>query len=181
MKSVNVDGVKNVLENITNHVNFIYISSSAAAKDSDYGKTKAQGEELVKNYFKDKPYGGFALRTKGFTPYFSPSYKSFVDYANWVLTGAVHIEDVVEAVRLCLQKPKQDFEMFVVDGKQDFTEEEQSTWSEDVLKEKYPQAKEFISTLTIPSKSPSYSDSKNMVGYVPSHGFSKVVEEFLKK
>ena len=182
MQSVNVDGVKNVLESIWNPLNFIFISSSAAKNTkSPYGKTKAQAEKIVEYYATAQKQGAFALRTKGFTPYYSPSYKQFIDYANWAITGSVHILDVVKAVDLCLKNPRLTYEMFVVDGKQDFTPQDQKKWSKQNLLKKYPEALDLVNELTIPKSAPTYSKPENSVGYEPSFGFSKVVDEFLKK
>src|SRR5690606_36375405 len=89
MWQVNVVGDKNVFK-ILQRKKFIYISSSAAAKDSSYGKSKLAAELIVEQYSHQFPVSTYALRTKGFTPFNSPSYKSFLDYANWNLTGAVH-------------------------------------------------------------------------------------------
>lgn len=179
MRKVNVEGVENVLQTLKPQ-KFIYISSSSASKPTDYGLSKLAGEQLVEAYSKNNPNTqNYILRTKGFTPFTSPSYKNFLDYANWNLSGAVHIQDVVQAVKCCLTDNNPGTPRMLITGRDEFTDLEKQNWGLDILLQKYPQAQDLIHQLTIPATAPVYGDFSNPVGYSPKYGFSQVVQEWV--
>lgn len=181
MFDVNVKGVFNVLETIKDHKckEYILISSSSAKNvKTEYGKTKFLSEKVLESFCQGNGINGYALRTRGFTPYYSKYYKNFIDYANWVLTGAVHIKDVVSCIDLCLNKKSKNFEEILVDGKDCLSPKEREKWGKEMLKNKYPKYAKFIEELTVLEKVPVYQNQSNSVGYSPSFGINELFLEY---
>lgn len=182
MFKVNVDGVSNVLNclSLTKTRHFIYISSSSAKNSTTlYGRSKQMGEKIVESFVSSHGFKAYALRTRGFTPYYSKAYSKFEDYANWVFSGAVHIKDVVNCIDLCVKNPTDNYELFLVDGKNDFSKEELNNWNVKMIKDKYPDHLELINKLSIPKNPPQYQEVINFPGYKPSFGISYLFEEYI--
>jgi len=179
MTRVNVEGVQNILTKLKTSKtrNFIYISSSSATKRKNlYGMTKYLGEQIVDLFSKKEGFNAYSLRTRGFTPFYSMSYNNYIDFANWFLSGAVHIQDVVNTVKHCINKPNQkSHKILLVDGKSDYTEQELSNWKKEIFIEKYKKDfNEEISLLNIVK--PSYTlDHNNIIS--PSIGISEVLKD----
>lgn len=178
MYKVNVEGLFNVLSKVKNFkspTNFIYISSSSAKNiNSEYGKTKFLGEQLVESF--TKTYNNiittsFALRTRGFTPFYSAAYKGdLIPYLNWVCTGAVHIDDVIECVYLAQKSTLKGYHQFLVDGKNDIDPNQKMDWGKELLLKKYPNRSDIINKLTLENSFPHYTEEKNVLNYRPQKG-----------
>ncbi|MCJ7623585.1 MAG: NAD(P)-dependent oxidoreductase, partial [Anaerolineaceae bacterium] len=112
----------------------IHISSESVGDwSSIYGHTKVLGEEVARTYAKRHGLQVLILRPRAFIPYWNKTvYQSFVEWARWFWPGAVHINDVSQAViqainLLAHQSLPAPLALFV-DGAYEYTDEDLSTW-----------------------------------------------------
>jgi nucleoside-diphosphate-sugar epimerase len=133
---LNVTGTFNVFEAAARAgiSKVVYLSStSVRSRDSLYGHTKVLGEEIARTYAARHAMQVIMLRPRGFIPQWNRSvYASFVEWAQWFWRGAVHIDDVVQAVlqsldvlqTQALQAPL----TLVVDGAYEYTDDDLDHW-----------------------------------------------------
>jgi NAD(P)-dependent dehydrogenase (short-subunit alcohol dehydrogenase family) len=78
----------------------VYISSTSVRNwSSVYGHTKVLGEEVARAYAQRHRMRVITLRPRAFIPPWNREvYRSFVEWARWFWRGAVHIDDVSQAV-----------------------------------------------------------------------------------
>jgi nucleoside-diphosphate-sugar epimerase len=78
----------------------VYISSTSVANWAGvYGHTKVLGEEVARAYAARHRLSVITLRPRAFIPPWNREvYRSFVEWAKWFWRGAVHIDDVSQAV-----------------------------------------------------------------------------------
>jgi nucleoside-diphosphate-sugar epimerase len=133
---LNVTGTFNVFEAAARAgiSKFIYLSStSARSRDSVYGHTKVLGEEVARTYAARHAMQVIILRPRGFIPHWNRAvYTSFVEWAQWFWRGAVHIDDVAQAVLRSLDVLQaQTLEaplILVVDGAYEYTDDDLANW-----------------------------------------------------
>jgi nucleoside-diphosphate-sugar epimerase len=112
----------------------VYISSeSVSDRFGVYGHTKVLGEEIAHTYAHRHGQQVIILRPRAFIPYWNRAvYQSFVDWAKWFWPGAVHIDDVRQAVVQALDLlARQSFSaplVLDVDGAYDYTVEDLRAW-----------------------------------------------------
>ncbi len=112
----------------------VYISSTSIRdRTSLYGHSKVLGEELACTYAARHGLHVVVLRPRGFIPSWNTVvYHSFVEWAQWFWRGAVHIEDVGQAVMqsIALTQTMSMAEalILVVDGAYEYTAEDLATW-----------------------------------------------------
>jgi len=112
----------------------VHISSESVQDWSGiYGHTKVLGEEMVRAYAKRHGVEIITLRPRAFIPYWNKTvYQSFLEWAQWFWKGAVHINDVSQAViqsidllaRQSISAPL----TLNVDGGYEYTAEDLSAW-----------------------------------------------------
>jgi nucleoside-diphosphate-sugar epimerase len=133
---LNVKGTENVVHCWTEgrFENLLYISSSSVLKTASYyGETKRQAEACITQAALDHQLQAISLRPRGFIPHTNRSvYDSFQSWAQYFYTGAVHIDDVVQAVVEALRvlpgiEPGEN-PAFMVDRLPDFNDLEVETW-----------------------------------------------------
>lgn len=127
---LNVTGTFNVFEAALekNIKNIIFISSeSVDDKQSIYGWTKGLSEQIAQRYCDVHHLNVLTLRPRAFIPYWNHDvYQSFIEWAKWYWKGAVHINDVAQAVLrgidlLSSQRLNQHL-ILPVDGAYEYTE-----------------------------------------------------------
>jgi len=103
---LNVIGSFNVFEAaLRAGVAHIVNNSSSSADDDEgiYGSSKKMVEEMAASYAQLTDLEIITLRPRAFIPHWNKDvYASFVDWAKWFWPGAVHIDDVAEAVMLAI-------------------------------------------------------------------------------
>ncbi len=101
---LNVTGTFNVFQAAleSNIKNIIFISSeSVSNKNGLYGWTKVLSEQIAQRYFESNHLNVLTLRPRAFIPYWNQDvYKSYIEWVKWYWKGAVHINDVAQAVIL---------------------------------------------------------------------------------
>src|SRR5262249_51270128 len=133
---LNVTGTFNVFEAAAQAevANVVYLSSTSVRnRESVYGHTKVVGEEIARTYAGRHAMHVVILRPRGFIPHWNRAvYASFVEWLQWFWRGAVHIDDVAEAVvqsidllaRTRLEAPL----VLPVDGAYEYTEDDLAHW-----------------------------------------------------
>ena len=126
---LNVTGTFNVFEAAAQAGldKVVYISSTSIRNTTSlYGHTKVLGEEMARTYAARHGMNIVILRPRGFIPHWNRSvYGSFVEWAQWFWRGAVHIDDMAQAVLQSLDllaaKPLEQPLILVVDGAYEYT------------------------------------------------------------
>jgi len=133
---LNVTGTFNVFEAAVQASisNVVYISSTSVRnRESVYGHTKVLGEEIARTYAGRHGMNVVMLRPRGFIPHWNRAvYNSFVDWVRWFWRGAVHIDDVAEAVvqsidLLAMTRLEAPLAL-TVDGAYEYTAEDLANW-----------------------------------------------------
>ena len=133
---LNVNGTFNVfqaaLEKGINKI--VYISSTSVLdRFGIYGHSKVLGEEIALAYQKRHQMQVITLRPGAFIPYWNKDvYASFADFAKWYWKGAVHIQDVKQAVlksiKLLSENETGQIPPLFVDGKYEYTAQDLQNW-----------------------------------------------------
>jgi nucleoside-diphosphate-sugar epimerase len=190
---LNVTGTFNVFEAAARAgiSKCIYISStSARGRESLYGHTKVLGEEVARTYAARHAMQVIVLRPRGFIPHWNRSvYGSFVEWAQWFWRGAVHIDDVAQAVwRSLVVLQTQTLEApltLVVDGAYEYTDDDLANWDTggpgstfrqyyaayEALARQYglrPEDKPFKYDIT---------ETQRWLGYAPSYSLRHLLQE----
>ncbi len=195
---LNVTGTFNVLEAAAKAgiKKFVFISSTSAGdKYGLYGHTKVLGEEMCRAYAARHGMNIIILRPRAFIPSWNKSvYKDFSEWANWFMRGAVHVDDVKQAVLksitllstgIALQDPAP---VLVVDGAYDYTPADLNEWDKDgagsTFKKYYPAHHALaVNTGLDPAKKPKVLDislTRKIIGYAPRYSLKNLLEELAK-
>jgi UDP-glucose 4-epimerase len=170
----------------------INISSSSAedALDSFYGTTKVVGEATASYFANTTEMNIVTLRPRAFIPHWDTSvYSSFVEWAQWFWRGAVHINDVVNAVGCALKyldhNEKVPYLCATIDGAYEFTACDLEHWDKEgagsTFKKYYPEhfdlaVKYGLDPALKPTKSNDTSAQKEL-GYHPAYSLRDLLEE----
>ena len=136
---LNVTGTFNVFEAAARAgiAKIVYISSTSIRNQhSVYGHTKVLGEEIAHTYVARHAMQVVTLRPRGFIPHWNrATYASFVEWAQWFWGGAVHIDDVAQAVLksldlLATTRLERNL-VLVVDGAYEYTDDNLQRWDVD--------------------------------------------------
>ncbi|GAB4450633.1 MAG: hypothetical protein Kow0031_33140 [Anaerolineae bacterium] len=115
----------------------VFISSTSIFDEEGfYGPTKIIGETLARYYATQRGLNIITLRPRAFIPHWNRGvYGSFVEWARWFWSGAVHISDVAQAVLLSLERlsagPLPEPLFLNVDGAYDFSDDDLRHWDAD--------------------------------------------------
>jgi nucleoside-diphosphate-sugar epimerase len=192
---INVTGTFNLLEAAAQaHIGrFVFVSSSSANNPkSFYGHSKVLAEETCKSFTVMHPdLSVIRLRPRAFIPHWNRDvYKTFADWAKWFWGGAVHINDVnqalVKSVQLLAKEKVNDCPMLIVDGKHDYTLPELRDWDAkgpgSTFKARYGQHYHDLAVRNglDPAQKPSVldiSETTKRIGYVPTYSLENLLQE----
>lgn len=193
---LNVTGTFNVFQAaLENNVkNIIFISSeNVADKNGMYGWTKILSEKIAQRYFDNHQLNVLTLRPRAFIPYWNQAvYQSFVEWAKWYWKGAVHINDVAQAVingiDLLAKKPLSQHLILPVDGAYEYIESDLLNWDKNGRGETFKKYYEKFYDKAIsfgldPSLKPTkqdISETKKWLGYVPKYSLMNLLEDLSK-
>lgn len=193
---VNVTGTFNIFQTAVEAKvkNIIFISSEAVAEQQgNYGWTKVLGEEIAQRYMQNHHLNVLTLRPRAFIPYWNKEvYSSFVEWAKWFWNGAVHINDVAQAVlqgiNLLSSKSLHQPITLPVDGAYEYTEKDLQQWDKTgagtTFKKYY--AKYYDLALhhgLNPAAKPTIQDissTKQWLGYAPHYSLMSLLEDLSK-
>lgn len=192
---INVTGTFNILEAARQaHIGrFVFISSTSVNDpESFYGHTKILAEAACQAFTVTDPEMSIVrLRPRAFIPHWNREvYSSFVEWAKWFWGGAVHIDDVsqavVKSIQLLARTKVSSCPVFVVDGKYDYTQEELKSWDQDgpgsTFRKRYGDHYHdlAVSKGLDPAIKPNVLDSSQttaQLGYVPTYSIKNLLEE----
>lgn len=170
---LNVTGTFNVLQAAIDAgvKKFIFISSTSVDdKNGLYGNTKIIGETMVTAYAERYPEVEFiTLRPRAFIPSWNKQvYKNFVEWANWFMKGAVHIDDFKSAILTALDhRPAVKAPIYVIDGAYGHV----NTPADIALMQ------EFGLDATRNPKILDIPDEQKLPGYQPQYSMKNLLEE----
>jgi nucleoside-diphosphate-sugar epimerase len=190
---LNVTGTFNVFEAAARAgvKQVVFISSTSIRnRYSLYGHTKVLGEEIAHTYAVRHAMQVVTLRPRGFIPHWNRvTYASFIEWAQWFWRGAVHIDDVTQAVLksldLLARSALQRDLVLVVDGAYDYTDEDLQQWDchgpGTTFRKYYPQyydlaVRHGLDPATKPHKL-EMTATQQWLGYVPRYSLRHLLEE----
>ena len=193
---LNVTGTFNVFEAAAQAgiSNVVYISSTSVRnRDSVYGYTKVLGEEIARTYANRHAMNVVMLRPRGFIPHWNRAvYDSFVDWLQWFWRGAVHIDDVAEALihsidlltTMRLEAPL----ALPVDGAYEYTDEDLANWDAQgpgsTFRHYYGAYEDLVRRYgLVPEEKPfkyDLSETRRWLGYTPRYSLMNALRELAR-
>lgn len=193
---VNVTGTFNVFQAAAemNINKIIFISSEAVSdKNGSYGWTKVLGEEIAQRYAQNYHLNVLTLRPRAFIPFWNKEvYSSFVEWCAWYWRGAVHINDVAQAVLqgidLLSTKTLSDHLVLPVDGAYEYTQNDLQNWDKcgpgTTFKKYYEKYYDLVIRYGLdPAIKPTIQDissTKQWLGYEPRYSLMNLLEDLSK-
>lgn len=188
---VNVTGTFNVFELAARASiqNVIFISSTSVMDtDTFYGQTKILGEQVATLYAERHGLNVITLRPRAFIPHWNTEvYSSFVEWAKWFWGGAVHINDVAQAVmkslKLITTTRLPHPLILTVDGAYEYTDADLAAWDESgaTFKKYYAEYEELARQHGLdPTAKPTrldISETQHWLGYQPTYSLKNLLEE----
>ena len=190
---LNVTGAFNVFEAASRAdvSKVIYLSStSIRSRDSLYGHTKVLGEEIARTYAARHAMQVIMLRPRGFIPHWNRAvYASFVEWAQWFWRGAVHIEDVTQAVLRSLEIVRTQTLnaplTLVVDGAYEYTDDDLANWDAagpgSTFRRYYAAYEALARQYGLPPEEKPFkydiAETRERLGYAPGYGLRQLLEE----
>lgn len=189
---LNMTGTFNLLQGCRENgiKKFLFVSSTSVDEGpSFYGLSKRLGEELCREYSQYNGLDVLSIRPRAFIPHTNRNvYSSYLEWAKWFAKGAIHIDDVAQALNRAVQylfgSETVLFDSVEIDGKHDLNNEDIARWEKEgwsaFLQSRFPQYVDQLSRIDFaPNTPPTYKDNSKahaLIGYVPDFGF----EEMLK-
>jgi nucleoside-diphosphate-sugar epimerase len=193
---LNVTGTFNVFQAAaeTGVTRIIYLSSTSQGdRFGIYGHTKVLGEEIAQTYRSRHNMDVIVLRPSAFIPWWNRTvYPSFEGWAQWYWKGAVHIDDVEQAVLKSLALLKSgrldSVPTLYVDGKYEYTTEELDHWDSDgpgtTFARHYTAYSEVARRYGLdPTLQPTVFDiepTRQWLGYTPRYSFLSLLQDLEK-
>jgi len=172
----------------------VYLSSTSVANWAGvYGHTKVLGEEIARAYAQRHRMNVITLRPRAFIPPWNRQvYRSFVEWARWFWRGAVHIEDVsqavVRAIELLERGPLPTPLVLTVDGAYEYTDEDLRNWDKEgpgtTFRKYYAEYYDLAVRLGLdPAKRPEKLDiteTRRWLGYEPQYSLKTLLAELVR-
>lgn len=170
----------------------IFISSTSIdERFGIYGHTKVLCEEMVRAYVARHGMSIVTLRPRAFIPHWNRKiYASYIEWANWFWGGAVHIDDVAQAVMRAVEyleaEPEPGDPLFLtVDGAYEYTDDDLKNWDFDgagtTFKKHYPGYFEIVTKYGFdPGRKPKrldISETRRLLEYEPRFSLKNLLEE----
>lgn len=191
---LNVTGTFNLLQAAADAGmrKFIFISSTSIDERFGlYGHTKVIGEEMVRAYADRHGMQIVTLRPRAFIPHWNRViYNSYIEWAKWFWGGAVHIDDVAQAVLRSVefldQSPNLHEPLFLtVDGAYEYSEEELNNWDSngpgETFKGRYGAYVDLVCRHGLePAKKPKIldiSETRRVLKYDPQYSLKNLLSE----
>ena len=191
---LNVAGTFNVFQTaLESGIDKILFISSTSIDDrfSIYGHTKFLGKGLARAYTARHKMNILTLRPRAFIPHWNRHiYKNYLEWAQWFWGGAVHIDDVAQAVLkgieyLSAGTPSGEPLFLTVDGAYEYTDEDLKNWDKDgpgsTFKRHYPEYYELALEYGLdPSRKPKkldISETQRVLKYEPEYSLKSLLKE----
>ena len=190
---LNVTGTVNVMETAVRLGinNIIHISSTSVDEwPGLYGSTKVIAESVVQTYAARHNLNVIILRPRAFIPYWNrDTYANYIEWARWFWKGAVHIDDVAQAVLQSIDvltaRKLPDMPVLVIDGAYDFTNDDLTHWDKDgpgsTFTRIYPQylelAQQYDLDITRKPNKLGSVEARELIGYQPQYSLGHLLQE----
>lgn len=190
---LNVTGTFNVFEAARQAgVRRLVNISSTSIFDSDqfYGFTKRLSEQVAADYAARHAMQVLTLRPRAFIPHWNRQvYRNFIEWARWFWGGAVHIDDVSQAVLLAIDLLKESgavpYHALTVDGAYDYTQNDLDGWDASgpgsTFQRTYPGFYELAVRHGLdPALKPKIlemDETRRLLGYRPAYSLRSLLEE----
>lgn len=170
----------------------VYISSTSIdERNGVYGHTKVLGEEIARTYAARHKMNVITLRPRAFIPYWNRVvYNSYVEWAKWFWSGAVHINDVTQAtlqsINLLKKQPTLNENIVLpIDGAYDYSYSDLAAWDKDgsgsTFRKYYPEHYEIVLRYGLdPAQRPEKLDmqiTQRWLGYTPTYSLRNLLQE----
>ncbi|MBI1216331.1 MAG: NAD-dependent epimerase/dehydratase family protein [Alphaproteobacteria bacterium] len=192
---LNVTGTFNVLQAAAEAgvKKFVFISSTSVDDPySVYGHTKILGEEMCRAYAHRHGMEIITLRPRAFIPSWNRAvYEDYAQWANWFMKGAVHVDDVKQAVVKSIDRLQGDEPLpepapvLTVDGAYEYTHDDLNDWDAEgpgsTFKKHYAEDYELaVSSGLDPARKPKVLDislTRDVIGYAPVFSLKSLLAE----
>jgi nucleoside-diphosphate-sugar epimerase len=172
----------------------VYLSSTSVRnRTSLYGHSKVLGEEIAGTYVTRHGMHVVTLRPRGFIPHWNRTvYASFIEWLRWFWGGAVHIDDVAQAViqslDLLAENLLERHLVLVVDGAYEYSEADVAAWDRDgpgsTFKKYYAPYVDLALCYGLkPEEKPTLydiSETRTWLGYVPRYSLRHALEDLTR-
>ncbi|MGQ4366190.1 NAD-dependent epimerase/dehydratase family protein [Streptomyces sp. SAS_272] len=169
----------------------VFLSSSAVTEwPGMYAHSKLIGESLMEAYRARHDMHIITLRPRAFIPPWNRSvYPSFKEWARWHWKGAVHIDDVAQAVVRsidALKVTRGEHHPLTVDGLCEYSQDELSSWDAlgpgTTFRERFGDASYSLAFRyeIDPTRKPvilGSDEAERVIGYKPTYGFQRLIED----
>lgn len=165
----------------------IFISSTSIEDPySLYGHTKILGEEIACTYAARHNMNVIILRPRAFIPHWNTNvYQSYIEWARWFWSGAVHIDDVaqavIHAVALLEREALSEALTLTIDGAYEYTHDDLANWSHATFDKYYGEYRDLVLQYGLnPDLKPTrydISEAEKWLGYVPQFSLKNLLEE----
>jgi nucleoside-diphosphate-sugar epimerase len=172
----------------------VFISSTSVDEPNTvYGHSKIISEQTATFYAAHHNMRVVTLRPRAFIPYWNRAvYASYLDWVKWFWKGAVHIDDVAQAVErsidfLLTEKPSQNL-LLTVDGAYEYSDEDLKHWDQNgpdsTFKKHYAKYFQLAKSLGLATDQPpqklDITQTKTTLGYSPTYSLRNVLEDLAK-
>jgi UDP-glucose 4-epimerase len=193
---LNVTGTMNVFEAALRAgvTQVVYLSSTSVRHCASlYGHTKVLGEAIAQTYKTRHAMRVVILRPRGFIPHWNRAvYASFIAWLAWFWRGAVHINDVAQAVVRSLDCLATAAEVppvaLVVDGAYEYTAADLAAWDAEgpgsTFKRYYAPYEALARRYGLPPEGKPWcydiAETQQWLGYVPRYSLRQALEELVR-
>lgn len=193
---LNVTGTFNVFEAAARAGvrKLVYISSTSLRKrHSLYGHTKVLGEEIAQTYMARHDMRVIILRPRGFIPSWNGAvYTSFVEWLQWFWRGAVHIDDVAQAVLQSLDYLGRGHwsapPALVLDSAYDYTDDDLRHWDAEgagsTFRKIYPAYVDLALRYGLKPEEPPFkldiTAARRYLGYTPRYSLKHALADLAR-
>jgi nucleoside-diphosphate-sugar epimerase len=169
----------------------VHISTtSVRSSDTLYGRSKILAEQIAEDYRRCNNMNVITLRPRGFIPFWNRNvYTKYSDWACWFWRGAVHIDDVADAVMRSLDLiSRRQIErrlVLTLDSAYEYTEADFDQWDADgagsTFRKYYPGYYDLALSYGLdPAVKPTkldISETIRWLGYKPSYSLARLLSE----
>lgn len=172
----------------------VFISSTSIDEPNTvYGHSKIIAEQTATFYAIHHNMRVVTLRPRAFIPYWNRAvYANYLDWVKWFWKGAVHIDDVAQAVEksidfLMTDKASPNL-IFTVDGAYEYSDEDLKHWDQNgtnsTFKKYYEQHYDLAKSLGLaidqPPRKLDISKTKEVLGFSPTYSLKNVLDDLAK-
>jgi nucleoside-diphosphate-sugar epimerase len=172
----------------------VHISTTSVRRpDTLYGRSKILGERIAADFATHGGMNVITLRPRGFIPYWNRSvYTKYSDWARWFWKGAVHIDDVAQAVLLSLDLLFRERlgrnPVLPLDSAYEYSEDDLANWDADgpgsTFRKYYPDRFDLALSYGLdPAAKPfrlDISETQRMLGYQPRYSLASLLTELAR-